>query len=83
MAVLLVGAAAIGGGGGEGIGCVKEEGVGGIVVDIHGDNKVEMMGAGSQMKVWKPQMDVNFCPSVGSQMESGSVDLMKSICELG
>ena len=74
----------------HGIGCIntpveegaKEEGVGGIVFDIHGDNKVEMIEAGSQMKVWKPQMDVNFCPSVTPQMESGSVDLMKAICEL-
>jgi hypothetical protein len=75
----------------HGIGCIntpveegaKEEGAGGIVVDIHGDNKVEMQVAGSQMKVWKPQMDVNSCPSVAPQMESGSVHLMKSICELG
>jgi acylphosphatase len=29
----------------------KEEGVGCIVVDIHGDGKVEMIDAGSQMKV--------------------------------
>jgi hypothetical protein len=32
---------------------------------------------------WIPISDVNFCPSVTPQMESGSVDLMKSICELG
>jgi hypothetical protein len=45
----------------HGIGCintpveegVKEEGVGGIAVDIHSDNKVEMIEAGSQMKVWQ------------------------------
>ena len=45
----------------HGIGCIntpveegaKGEGVGGVVVDIHGDNKVEMIEAGSQMKVWQ------------------------------